>query len=181
MKNEMSMHERGLRLTPVYRKRGTENSEEGNVIAGSAKPFYEQLVEKMVRSSRKTVELRESGQEGRNSCLHALHFRRVFRDSDVADCAVLKDMNLTTVEVSSHRALNRKLNELRRQELTDIKDLATKNKKPKCKLKTAKESIARLERVVRRNEMRQGTKRRTEERESSTSGGGTQKLHAVQK
>lgn len=85
----------------------------------------------------------------------------------MADCAVLTKMNLTAHEVFSHIALNWKLSELGNEERRDRGEVARKNEKLENNLEAARESIARLERVMQRYKTSLCTKRGTAERGSS--------------
>lgn len=71
------------------------------------------------------------------------YYRLVFRDSNVVDCAVLKDVNLTARQVLRHRASDQKLNKLERQQRGNVNEWARINAELKGELEAAKEGIAR--------------------------------------
>lgn len=95
------------------------------------------------------------------------HYSRVFRGSEVVNCALLNDMNLTARDVLSHKALNRELSELEVQWRKDREELASKIEKLKADMKRT----ARLQEDVWGEGKNQGKNSRTAERESISSSG----------
>lgn len=71
-----------------------------------------QSVEDMVRDARENAEPREGRQRKKKTFLHGFNFRRVFRGSEVLNCAVLRELSLTARKGLSHRALHTKLTNL---------------------------------------------------------------------
>lgn len=69
-------------------KRATASSERGRVIVSLAEPFHGQQVENMVRGARGNAKPREPRQERRTTSLYRFYYRRVFRGTEVVDCAV---------------------------------------------------------------------------------------------
>lgn len=84
-------------------------------------------------------------------------------------CAVLRELNLTDCEGWRHNALNRKPNELEKQEQSDVTKLAKSNAELKEVVEAAHESMERAGADVQGES--QGTRRRTEEIESSSGSG----------
>lgn len=138
-------------------------------------------VEGMVGSARENTEMRNRRQGEKNTCLHGLCYRRVFRGSEVVDCAVGMEMSLSTWKKGSRRALKKKVKELERQEQKDREELLSRNERLESKLKVAKETITRLERTVRGYETSQSTKHGREERVSSGGSGISSSLNGVQR
>lgn len=68
-----------------------------------------------------------------------------FRGSEVADYPLLNELILTPREVLSSRALNKKLNEIEKQEQKDREKLASRNEKLRNKLKSTEERTPILE------------------------------------
>lgn len=77
-------------------------------------------------------------------------------------------MNLTVLQVLSHRDFNKRLYELGTQEREDIQELQKKSERLKNEVRAAKERTAKIETIVADDEVRQDPKRGTAERESST-------------
>lgn len=96
---------------------------ERKVIADSAEPFCKQRVENTVRNARENAGRRTCQQSGGRTCLHGFYHtcRRVFRGSEVVNCAVLREVKLTSQDVLTHRFLNWKLHELDKEERSDGK------------------------------------------------------------
>lgn len=103
----------------------------------------------MEESSKKNAEQRECPHERRTKFLHAFYCRQVSCGTKAASCAVLKESNLTTRKILSHRILDNKLYELRKKERKSSEELARKNKKPKNELEAADETAARVKRAER--------------------------------
>lgn len=78
-------------------------------------------------SAREDAELRECRQEKRKTCLHDFFYRRVFRGDKVVECTVLSRVDSTAGKVLSHRALNKTLTKLVKQERGCGAELARKS------------------------------------------------------
>lgn len=66
----------GTAIYIIVQREETRDIEEGKVIVGSAKPFYEQRVEDMVEKAKENAELRETRQVETEICLHGFYYRR---------------------------------------------------------------------------------------------------------
>lgn len=152
----------------IVHRTGKERSGKRKMLEGSAEPFYGQGVKNMARSARANAKPRECRKGERKTCLHGSYNRLVFRGSKVRDCAVLKEIILSALEVLSQSVLDIEVDELRKQEQSDREQLARKTEKPEKKLEAAKRRTAKLEEAVRENGTSQGTKRRTEKRRSNS-------------
>lgn len=86
----------------------TGESGKGKGFVASAEPFHEQDVKDMVVSARKINEPQESQQGGKKTFLQSFSCKSVFRDNEVVDCVVLKEMSLTAQKKLSHGALDSK-------------------------------------------------------------------------
>lgn len=93
------------------------------VLLGSAEPFQRQGLEEIVESAREAAETRESRQEERKTSLHSFYCRRLFRDTKIMDCAVLRRMDLTAREMLRYRALEARLNKLEKKAESDRVEL----------------------------------------------------------
>lgn len=134
------------------------------MIVCSPELFQGQHVKDMVVSPTENVDPRKFRQEERKTWPHSFYYWRDFRDSYMADCAVLLEMNLTAREMLRHRALNSRRNELGKQERRDREGVANKKESLENHLRAAKEATARLEKVVQSYEATQGTKSKAAER-----------------
>lgn len=119
-------------------------------------------------STRKNAEPLECQQGRRHTCLHDSYYRRVFRGDEVVECAVLKNTKLTAQKWLSDRALDTKVNELKKPERSDTAELVRTNAELKEKLEAAEKRIARVCGEVRENG--QGTKRRMAQVRNSNGG-----------
>lgn len=135
------------------------------MIVALAKLFFRQDVEDMRGSTKKNAEPRDCRQ-GERTFLQSFCYSRVFCDSEVVDCAVRREMSLKTRQVLNRRDLNRKQDELGKQERRNREILASKNEEREKELETAKKIIARLTDVVRGSRTSPGKKRRATERGS---------------
>lgn len=63
--------------------------------------------------------------------------------------SALTKINLTSPELLSHRTLNKRLNELKKQEQRKSEELTSKNERLEKELKTAKKTMATFEGAVR--------------------------------
>lgn len=115
-------------VTPInVLKKGARSSGRETLIVGSAEPFCEQRVNDMARSARESAEPRKYRQGGKKTDLQGFYYSRVVRSNEVVNCAVLIEMNLTAREMLSHKAVNWKLKELRKQERRDREELRSKS------------------------------------------------------
>lgn len=76
----------------------------------------------------------------------------------MATSAVLKEINLTTREVLSNKASDRKANELEKQDERVIEELANRNEELESELEAAKAAIGRLAEAGQGYKSSQGTK-----------------------
>lgn len=75
----------------------------------SAESLPRHRVKNMVQSAIENTRPQVSEQGESETCLHGFYYRRVFRGSQVAECAVLKAMNVTSRKALGHKALNKSL------------------------------------------------------------------------
>lgn len=75
------------------------------MIEGSAELFCGQCVQDAVGSATEPAEPRDCRQEERKTLLHGFYFKHVFRGSEMAKCVILTEMNFTSSEALSQRAL----------------------------------------------------------------------------
>lgn len=122
-------------------------SRKEKVIVGSAALISGRSVENMVESAREKAEHRKRRQRGRKACLHGLYFRRVFCGSKMADCAILREANVTAREVVSHRALNWKLSEVRKPQRGNREELAGENARLKNELRRLRRLLQSLRKL----------------------------------
>lgn len=61
---------------------------------------------KIVASRMKDVKARRSWQVVENACLDGSHYEKVFRGDNVAECAVVKNLKLTTGEILRAKAMS---------------------------------------------------------------------------
>lgn len=76
------------------------------MIVGLAQLICGQHLGNTVESAPEIAESRESVLEGTETSVHCFYYRRVCRGGEVSDCAILREVNLTTRKMLSHRALN---------------------------------------------------------------------------
>lgn len=134
----------GTATSVVVRRKRTGGSGERKVIVGSAQPYSRQGAKNMIASARENAEQRKSRQRRRKTCLYRFYYRRVYLRDEVVERAVPKRMNLTGRNMLGHRALNKKLDELGKQERGYIPEFARPSAKLNKKLETAEERIARV-------------------------------------
>lgn len=135
----------------IVPSRGTGGSGEEKVLLGLAKPFRGQRVENMVRSATDNAQRWEFQEKGRKAGLQGFYYRRVFRITELVDCAVLKEINLTAREVLSQKALNWKVNELGKQKRRTREQSGSRNERLRRalnELEAAEKTTARLEGAV---------------------------------
>lgn len=107
------------------------------MILGSAEPFHGQRVENMTDCAWENVENRETPQRERETCLYGFDDRRAFRSSEMTDCAVQREMTLTSRVALGHIFLSWKLNELKKQERRARENLPRKSENLEIELKVA--------------------------------------------
>lgn len=110
----------------VHRKE-TRVSGEGRVILRSALLFDGPSVEDVIESDSGNGRSRKYWQGERKICLYVSYYRRVFRDDEVVECNVLTETSLAARKGLSYRALNKKLNDLKKQERSGTAELARYN------------------------------------------------------
>lgn len=89
---------------------------------GSPEPLDGQALEYIVESA----ESPQCPHGRRKTCLHVFYYRLVFHGREVLQCAILRELELTAREMLSHRAVNRKLDQLENQERRDVHELQRK-------------------------------------------------------
>lgn len=75
------------------------------MIVASAEPLYEQRNENIVKSARERAEPHEFRQEERKEYRYWFFLYFVFRGSEIAERAVLTEMNFMALDVLRHRTL----------------------------------------------------------------------------
>lgn len=128
-------------------REGTERSEEGKVIRGSAEPLYGESVKDMIGSAKENAEPRECLRGERKPCLNGFCYKRAVSGNEAVDCAVLRKMSLTAREVLSDRALNSKLDDLEKQERRKREELANRSEKLERELGATKKPFQGLGRL----------------------------------
>lgn len=102
----------GIATHVTVHRRETTGTTKRKVIESSASPFCRQRAKDMAGSAREDAEPRKSRQRGRKTGLHGFYYTSVFHGNDTVQYAGLRETNLMTQEMLSHKAINWKLNEL---------------------------------------------------------------------
>lgn len=110
----------------------------------SAKSLSGQRVEEMIRSPTESAERRKCLYRESKTCLHASHCMRVVCSGEGEDCAVLRLVSVVAPKMLRHTALDKNLNEVKKQKHRDSRELAKKNMKLKHKLEAARDRAPRL-------------------------------------
>lgn len=103
MKSMMSVHDLELPLRKIVRRGRTIGNGKRKVLLGLAKPLHAQSVPDMIESAGDNAEPPESRQIGVRKNLQSFYWRPVFRGSEVATCATLREMSLMAQELLSRK------------------------------------------------------------------------------
>lgn len=112
----------------MHRKR-VGNKAEGCVFAGSLKPLFAQAAEELVATAVEDFEAQNVCQGTGKKGLEMFHYRRVFREDQVVECSMSKELMLAAGQMLRQKAAGQRV---RRFDVEQQENVARLQKRVKC-------------------------------------------------